>query len=76
METIKIKILRAYGGFKKGDSFEVDQKTADFFIQNQVAKKVCDGDCKECEDCKGKKKKKAPVKKTTKTTKKASPKKK
>ncbi len=71
----KIKILLDYGTLKKVQTFELDDKSADFLIQNQVAKSICKGDCKDCEDCKGKKKK-APVKKKTIKTKKAPAKKK
>lgn len=58
---MKVRILRTYGSLKKDSIHEVDQKTYDFLLNNQIACIVpddeCHGECDECEDCKGKNKK-------------------
>ena len=60
---MKVRIIRNYGNLKKDSIHEVDQKTYDFLLNNQIACIVPDEDCKdgcdECEDCKGKNKKQA-----------------
>ena len=67
----KIKIIKAWGSLKVGETFELRDMESHYLVDNGYAKyHDCGGDCEECEDCKGKNKKKAPVKKaTTKSTK-------
>ena len=67
----KIKFIREYNGYKKGDVLEVSNDQSYFLLTNSIAVlSGCKSDCdEECEDCKSKKKKKTPVKKTVKKTK-------
>ena len=63
----KIKFIREYNGYKKGDVLEVSKDQSYFLLTNSIAVlSGCKSDCKDCEDCKSKKKKKSPVKKTVK----------
>tara|TARA_R110002050_G_scaffold299606_1_gene465698 strand:+ start:67 stop:288 length:222 start_codon:yes stop_codon:yes gene_type:complete len=66
----KIKFIRDYNSYKKGDVLEVSNDQSYFLLTNSIAVlSGCKSDCKDCEDCKSKKKKKTPVKKTVKKTK-------
>ena len=66
----KIKFIREYNGYKKGDVLEVSNDQSYFLLTNSIAVlSGCKSDCDDCEDCKSKKKKKTPVKKTVKKTK-------
>lgn len=67
---MKVRILRNYGNYKKGDVVEATGNTKQFLFENGIAcvapkskEDDCNEDCEECEDCKGKNKKKEQVKK-------------